>query len=44
MLKKLRAEFSGTECLLFAGGGAIIINEISGGAVTHAGRHVADYL
>ena len=35
--KKLWAEFIGTYCLLFAGTGAIIINDISGGAVTHVG-------
>jgi len=37
MQKKLWAEFIGTYCLLFAGTGAIIINDISGGAVTHVG-------
>jgi aquaporin Z len=37
MKKKLLAEFIGTYCLLFAGTGAIIINDISGGAVTHIG-------
>ena len=37
MQKKLWAEFIGTYCLLFAGTGAIIINDISGGAVTPAG-------
>jgi aquaporin Z len=35
--KKLLSEFIGTYCLLFAGTGAIIINDISGGAVTHVG-------
>ncbi|MBS3976468.1 MAG: aquaporin [Syntrophomonadaceae bacterium] len=37
MQKKLWAEFLGTYCLLFAGTGAIIINDISGGSVTHVG-------
>lgn len=36
-VKKLSAEFIGTYCLLFAGTGAIIINDLSGGAVTHIG-------
>jgi len=31
------AEFIGTYALVFAGTGAIIINDISGGAITHAG-------
>jgi aquaporin Z len=35
--KKLAAECFGTFCLVFAGTGAIIINDLSGGAVTHAG-------
>jgi aquaporin NIP len=35
--KKLIAEFFGTFALVFAGTGAIVINEISGGAVTHVG-------
>jgi aquaporin Z len=35
--EKLLAEFLGTFALVFAGTGAIIINEISGGAVTHVG-------
>ena len=35
--KKLLAEGFGTFCLVFAGTGAIIINELSGGAVTHLG-------
>lgn len=36
-MKKLAAEFLGTFVLVFAGTGAIIINETSGGAVTHVG-------
>ncbi len=36
-MKKLAAEFIGTFCLLFAGTGAIVINDASGGAVSHVG-------
>jgi aquaporin NIP len=36
-MKKYCAEMIGTFCLVFAGTGAIIINETSGGAITHAG-------
>jgi aquaporin Z len=36
-MKKLTAEFFGTFALVFAGTGAIIINDASGGAVTHVG-------
>ncbi len=36
-MKKLAAEFFGTFALVFAGTGAIIINDVSGGAVTHVG-------
>jgi aquaporin Z len=36
-MKKLAAEFIGTFTLVFAGAGAIVINEVSGGAVTHVG-------
>lgn len=39
--KKLWAEFIDTYYLLFAGTGAIIINEMSGGAVTHVGIALA---
>ena len=35
--KKLAAEFIGTWCLVFAGTGAIIINDISGGKISHGG-------
>ncbi len=37
MMKKLCAEMIGTFALVFAGTGAIVINEASGGAVTHVG-------
>ena len=36
-LSKYAAEFIGTFALVFAGTGAIIINDISGGAITHLG-------
>jgi len=36
-VKKLAAEFIGTFALVFAGTGAIVINETSGGVVTHVG-------
>jgi aquaporin Z len=36
-LRKLTAELFGTFALVFAGTGAIIINEVYGGAVTHLG-------
>ena len=36
-MKKVGAEFIGTFALVFAGTGAIVIDEVSGGAVTHVG-------
>jgi aquaporin Z len=35
--KKLQAELIGTYCLVFAGTGAIVINDIHGGTITHVG-------
>ncbi len=37
MLKRLTGEFLGTFALVFCGTGAIVINQESGGAVTHLG-------
>ncbi len=37
MLSRLVAEAFGTFCLVFAGTGAIVINDVSGGVVTHVG-------
>ena len=37
MLRKLVAEAFGTACLVFAGTGAVVANEVSGGAITHVG-------
>jgi aquaporin Z len=36
-MRKLTAEFFGTFCLVFAGTGAIVVNDTSGGAVSHVG-------
>jgi aquaporin Z len=36
-MKKLLAEAFGTFCLIFAGTGAIIVNDISGGSISHVG-------
>jgi len=36
-MKKFISESLGTFCLVFAGTGAIVINEVSGGAITHVG-------
>ena len=36
-MKQAAAEFFGTFALVFAGTGAIVINEVSGGAITHVG-------
>jgi aquaporin NIP len=36
-MKKYFAEFVGTFALVFAGTGAIVINEVSGGVITHVG-------
>lgn len=37
MLKRLTGEFLGTFALVFCGTGAIVINQESGGAITHVG-------
>jgi len=37
MTKKLLAESFGTFCLVFAGTGAIVVNDVSGGTVSHVG-------
>ena len=37
MARTLMAEAFGTFCLVFAGTGAIVINDVSGGAITHVG-------
>jgi len=36
-LNRIAAEAFGTFCLVFAGTGAIVINDVSGGAITHVG-------
>jgi aquaporin Z len=37
MMKKYTAEFIGTFALVFCGTGAIIVNEISSGVISHTG-------
>jgi aquaporin NIP len=37
MARTLMAEAFGTFCLVFAGTGAIVVNDVSGGTVTHVG-------
>lgn len=37
VMRMLFAEFIGTYALVFAGTGAIVINDITGGAISHAG-------
>jgi aquaporin NIP len=37
IMQKLAAEFFGTFALVFAGTGAMVINDVSGGTVTHVG-------
>jgi len=36
-MKKYAAEFLGTFTMVFAGTGAIIVNDLSGGKITHVG-------
>src|SRR5581483_6573461 len=36
-MRRLAAELLGTFALVFAGTGAIVVNDVSGGAVTHVG-------
>ena len=37
MIKRLTGEFLGTFALVFCGTGAIVINQESGGSITHVG-------
>lgn len=37
MLRRIAAEAFGTFCLVFAGTGAIVVDDVSGGAITHVG-------
>src|SRR5215218_10030521 len=37
MKRRVAAEFLGTFALVFAGTGAIVVNQVSGGAITHPG-------
>ena len=37
LMKKLTAEFLGTFCLVFAGTGAMVVNDVSGGTISHVG-------
>lgn len=37
ILREAVSEYLGTFCLVFAGAGALVVNEISGGAIGHAG-------
>ena len=41
-MNRLLAELLGTFCLVFAGTGAIISNDASGGTVTHVGIYVGE--
>lgn len=36
-MKRFGSEFFGTFCLVFAGTGAIVVNDLSGGGITHVG-------
>ncbi|MGI8919813.1 MAG: aquaporin, partial [Pyrinomonadaceae bacterium] len=40
-MKRLAAEFVGTFALVFVGTGSIVINDLSGGALTHPGVSLA---